>query len=103
VVVHLVGPVIYLNATRILDGLRRAASHAGRSIIVDASRLGAVDATGALALTAFATWVERNEVEVVLAGLSDRNDAVLGRAGFWSGSQAIDRTADVDEAIARGG
>ena len=100
VVVHLAGPVVYLNATRMLDGLRRAASHARRTIIVDATRLGAVDASGALALTAFAAWVERNDVDVVLAGLSDRNDAVLRRAGFWSGPNTIDRTANVDEAIA---
>ena len=101
-VVHLAGPVVYLNATRILDGLRRAASHAGRTIIVDASHLGAVDATGALGLTAFAAWVERNDVDVVLAGLSERSDTVLRRAGYWSGPQTIDRAVDVDAAIALG-
>ena len=51
---HVAGPVVYINAARILDGLRRAASHARRTLIVDVSRLGAMDAQWALALTAFA-------------------------------------------------
>jgi high affinity sulfate transporter 1 len=93
-------PVVYLNATRVLDQLRRAVAGASGALVLDASAITNLDATGALALVAFATDVERNDVDVVVAGVSGRVDAVLARAGFWRGPEAIDRADDVDEAIA---
>lgn len=99
-VVRPLAPVVYLNASRILDGLRRDAAGATGSLVVDASRIASIDATGALALTTLAAGVERRRVDVVMAGLRPRVDAALTRAGFWDGPEPIDRAVDVDAAVA---
>ncbi len=99
-VVRPLGSVVYLNATRVLDHLRSATADAGDTLVVDASRVGMVDATGALALAMFATAMERRNVDVVIAGLSPRSAAALERAGFWDGPEAFDRADDLDAALA---
>jgi MFS superfamily sulfate permease-like transporter len=98
-IVHLRGPVVSLNAPRIVDGLRHAVGGISGAVVVDVAELGAVDATGAVALTGFAWWVERNRVDVVMAGLTEETDTMLSRAGFWQGPHVIDRATTVDEAL----
>jgi MFS superfamily sulfate permease-like transporter len=99
-VVRPTSSVIYLNATRVLDRLHREAAQATDVLIVDASRVRTVDATGALVLSSLAAGVERREVDVVMAGLTQEADQVLARAGFWDGPDRIDRAPDVDRAVA---
>ncbi len=98
-VLRLTSPVVYLNATRTLDGLRRGAGRASDVLVVDASAVTSVDATGALVLSTLASSLERSDVDVVMAGLTPDVDATLARAGFWDGPDRIDRAGSVAEAV----
>lgn len=91
--------VVYLNATRTLDGLRRGADQASGVLVVDASLMTSIDATGALVLSSLATSLERHDVDVIMAGLAPDVDATLARAGFWDGPDRIDSASDVAQAL----
>jgi SulP family sulfate permease len=91
---------VYLNAARVVDKLRSAATSGTRAFVVDASKITALDATGALALARSATALEAAGVEVIVSGLDPKMADVLTRAGFWSGPAAIDRADDVAGAMA---
>jgi high affinity sulfate transporter 1 len=98
-IVRPLAPLVYLNATRVLDRLRRSVAGATGALVLDATAITNVDATGALALAAFAADVERKRVDVVVAGLPLTAAAVLARAGLWEGPDRIDRTDDVESAV----
>jgi MFS superfamily sulfate permease-like transporter len=96
-------PVTYVNAARVVDNLRSAATDGTTAFVMDASHIDALDATGALALSAFATGLEAADVEVIITGLDATLADVLARAGFWSGLATIDRADDVVGALALAG
>jgi MFS superfamily sulfate permease-like transporter len=102
-VVRPIGPVVYLNASRVLDQLRGAATDATTTLVVDCGEIEMVDATGALTLATFASGMERGRVDVIMAGLAPRVAVALERAGFWDGPETIDRADDLDAALGASG
>jgi MFS superfamily sulfate permease-like transporter len=93
------GPVVYLNAGRVMDRLRRAGRRSGGAFVLDGTFVPTIDATGALALGATLGELEASGVEVVVAGLDPGVERLLERAGVWSGH--TERVADPDDAVER--
>ena len=76
------GPVIFANAHRLRDGVRRAAAGApgARRLIVDASDVVDIDATAAETLADLRDDLAARGIELVLSGLNPQVRGVLDRA-----------------------
>jgi len=76
------GPVIFANAHRLRDGVRRAAAEAPGAyrLVIDASEIVDIDATAAETIADLRDDLAARGIELVLSGLNPRVRGVLDRA-----------------------